>query len=118
VNIGYLNDPVHGIVATYAVGDVPGAPAQGYNAGQGNYNVVMTLVTFIFLCGSLRINVPFVIVFLTLIFVFSFFAAGYYQLEYDPTPEGLAHAIYYFKIAGGFGFVTMIMGWYLVSSCK
>jgi succinate-acetate transporter protein len=104
VNIGYLNDPVHGIVASYAAGSEPGALAQLYNAGQGNYNVVMTLVTFIFLCGSLRINIPFVIVFFTLVFVFSFFAAGFYQL-----------AVYYFKIAGGFGFVTMIMGWYLVS---
>jgi succinate-acetate transporter protein len=115
VNIGYLNDPVHGIVASYAAGSEPGALAQLYNAGQGNYNVVMTLVTFIFLCGSLRINIPFVIVFFTLVFVFSFFAAGFYQLGYDPSVAGLDHAVYYFKIAGGFGFVTMIMGWYLVS---
>ncbi|KAE9363559.1 GPR1/FUN34/YaaH-class plasma membrane protein-like protein [Stipitochalara longipes BDJ] len=113
VNIGYLNDPVHGIVSSYAAGGEPGALAQLYNAGQGNYNVVMTLVTFIFLLGSLRINIPFVIVFFTLIFVFSFFAAGFYQLRYDPSAAGLAHAVYYFKIAGGFGFVTMIMGWYL-----
>jgi uncharacterized protein len=115
VNIGYLNDPVHGIVASYAAGSEPGALAQLYNSGQGNYNVVMTLVTLIFLLGSLRINIPFVIVFFTLIFVFSFFAAGFYQLGYDLSVADLDHAVYYFKIAGGFGFVTIIMGWYLVS---
>jgi len=115
VNIGYLNDPVHGIVASYAAGGEPGALAQLYNAGQGNYNVVMTLVTFVFLLASLRVNVPFVLVFLTLIFVFSFFAAGFYQLGHNPSVAGLTHSVYYFKIAGGFGFVTIIMGWYLVS---
>ena len=112
--LGYLEDPVHTIGSSYAVGNVPGALSQAYNAGQGNYNVVMALVCFIFLIGSLRVNVPFVIVFSTLIFVFSFFAAGYWQLGYNPTAAGVTHALYYFKIAGGFGFVTIIMGWYLV----
>jgi hypothetical protein len=91
---------------------VPGALSQAYNAGQGNYNVVMAIVSFIFLCGSLRINVPFVIVFLGLVFLFSFIAAADYQLGYNATAAGAAHAVYYVKIAGGFGFVTMIMGWY------
>ena len=52
-------------------------------------------------------------------FLFSFFAAGYYQLGYNPTAAGAAHAVYYFKIAGGFGFVAMIMGWYLavITAC-
>ena len=118
VNIGYLQDPAHGIIASYAAGGAPGALSHTYNAGQGNYNVVMALVTFCFLLGSLRINIPFVVVFFSLIFVFSFFAAGYYQLGFDPSVAGLEHAIYYFKIAGGFGFVTMMMGWYLVSSSK
>lgn len=108
---GYLNDPVHAITASYAVGDVPGALSQAYNAGQGHYNVVLALITFCFLCGSLRTNVPFVIIFFTLIILFGFFAAGYYQLGYDPTAAGVEHAFKYFKIAGGFGFVTLVMGW-------
>lgn len=111
VNLGYLQDPVHAIVSSYTEGALPGALSQGYNAGQGNYNVVMALVTFIFLCGSLRTNGPFVVVFFCLIFLFSFIAAGDYQLGYTPTAAGLEHAFYYYKIAGGFGFVTMIMGW-------
>jgi len=109
VNLGYTADPLHGIVSSY--GGAAGALAQHYNAGQGNYSVVMALVTFIFLCGSLRTNVPFVIVFFCLVFLFSFAAAAYYSLGFNPTEEGLEHAFYYFKIAGGFGFVTMICGW-------
>jgi hypothetical protein len=101
-------------VASYAVVEVPGALSQAYNAGQGNYNVVMAIVSFIFLCGSLRINVPFVIVFLGLVFLFSFAAAADYQLGFNATAEGLEHAVHYIKIAGGFGFVSMIMGWYVL----
>lgn len=119
VNLGYINSPSIGVVASYAVGEVPGALSQEYNAGQGNYNVVMALVTFCFLCASLRSNVPFVLVFFSLVFLFSFFAAAYYQLGMNPTAAGVAHAYYYFKIGGGFGFVAMIMGWYLavISAC-
>ena len=111
VNLAYLDDPAHGIVNSYGA-DGAGALAQGYVAGQGNYNVVMALVTFVFLCGSLRTNLPFVIVFFCLVFLFSFIAAGNYQLGFAGA-AGFEHAVYYFKIAGGFGFVTMIMGWYV-----
>lgn len=80
-NQGYINDPLHTIAASYAVGTganmVPGALSQAYNAGQGNYSVVMALVTFVFLCGSLRTNIPFVLIFFTIVFLFSFFAAAF-----------------------------------------
>jgi succinate-acetate transporter protein len=107
-NLGYVSDPAHGIVSSY--GGAEGALNQSFNAGQGNYSVVMAIISFIFLVGSLRTNVPFVIVFLCLVFVFSFIGAGYYSIGYHGA-AGLAHATYYFKIAGGFGFVTMMMGW-------
>jgi uncharacterized protein len=104
VNAGFTADAAHRIVASYASAQgLPGVLSQEYNAGQGNYNVVMALISFIFLCGSLRINVPFVITFFCLVFVISFVAAGSYQLGYDPTAAGLEHAVYYFKIAGGLG---------------
>jgi succinate-acetate transporter protein len=119
INIGYIQSPAIGLVASYAVGDVPGALSQEFNAGQGNYNVAMALITFCFLCASFRTNVPFVLVFFTLVFLFSFFAAAYYQLGYNPTPAGVEHAYYYFKIAGGFGFIALVMGWYLaiIAAC-
>lgn len=112
---GFVSDPSRNLAASYATTingqTIPGALSQEFNAGQGNYDVVMTIVAFLFLCGSLRTNVPFVIVFATLIFVFGFFAAGYYSLGYNPTVAGVEHAAHMFKIAGGFGFVTILMGW-------
>lgn len=83
------------------------------------YFIVMTLVSFIFLLGSLRTNVPFVIVFVCLVCLFGLFAAGQVNIGYNPTAAGLAHTAYLFKIAGGFGFVAALMGWYLaiITSC-
>lgn len=110
LNLGYTQDPMHGVVASYGA-EGAGALSQAYNAGQGNYNVVMAIVTFCFLCGSLRTNGPFVVVFFCLVFLFSFIAAADYQLGFNPTAAGASHAYYYLKIAGGFGFITMMMGW-------
>ena len=33
------------------------------------------------------------------------------HIGYDPTPEGLHHAAYLFKVGAGFGFLTVILGW-------
>jgi succinate-acetate transporter protein len=110
--LAYISDPLHGIVNSYGA-DGAGALAQEYLAGQGNYYVVMALVSFIFMCGSLRTNVPFVIMFTCLVFLFSFIAAANYQLGYNPSAAGFEHAVHYLKIAGGFGFGTMILGWYI-----
>jgi succinate-acetate transporter protein len=110
--LGYTYDPLHGVVNSYGA-DGAGALAQGYLAGQGNYNVVMALVSFVFMCGSLRTNVPFVFMFTCLVFLFSFIAAANYQLGYNPSLAGFEHAVHYLKIAGGFGFGTMIAAWYI-----
>jgi succinate-acetate transporter protein len=106
VQAGYTGDPAHPLSAAYGVGAV-GANSPEYLAGQGIYNLVMLLVTFIFLLGSVRTNVPFVIVFFTLIFIFGFFAAAQFKLAAGDVVTGLR----YFKVAGGFGFVTLMMGW-------
>jgi succinate-acetate transporter protein len=110
--LAYTSDPSHGIIASYAVDPLPGTLSQEFNAGQGNYNLVMAIVSFVFLCGSIRTNVPFVILFIGLVLLFSFVSAAYYQLGYQGL-QGLAHATHYFRIAGGFGFVSMTSGWYL-----
>lgn len=110
VNLGYTGDPAHALVAAYGV---DGATSKAYNSGQGHYAVVMALVSFIFLLGSLRTNVPFVLVFFTLVFLFAFIAAANYQVGYNPTPEGLSYAAKLLRVGGGFGFVASIMGWYL-----
>ena len=119
VNIAYTNDPWHPLAAAYtaaAGGAAETAVYKPYTSAQGHYNVVMALVSFIFLLGSLRTNVPFVIVFFTLVFLFGLFAGAQYELGYNPTPEGIAYANRLFQIAGGFGFVTAIMGWYVIQT--
>lgn len=105
--VAYGGDPAHPLAAAYQ----GGAINPEYNAGQGIYNINMVLVTFVFLIGSIRTNAPFVVLFLALIFVFSFVAAGYLELAHNHTAEGLEYALKLFKIAGGFGFVTVVMGW-------
>jgi succinate-acetate transporter protein len=112
VVLAYTSDPSHGIINSYAVDPLPGLLSQDFNAGQGNYNLVMAIVSFVFLCGAIRTNVPFVILFVTLVLLFSFVSAAYYQLGYQGL-EGVAHATHYFRIAGGFGFVGMMSGWYV-----
>lgn len=112
VVLAYTSDPSHAIISSYAVDSLPGLLSQEFNAGQGNYNLVMALVSFAFLCGAIRTNIPFVILFVSLVLVFSFVSAAYYQLGYQGI-DGLAHATHYFRIAGGIGFVGAVAGWYL-----
>lgn len=120
INVGYTMDPAHALAASYDTNNqANGGLNQEFLAGQGHYNVIMCIITFCFLCGSLRTNGPFVITFFTIVFLFAFFAAGYYSLGYNPSVAGQEHAALMFKIAGGFGFVAMIMGWYLalITAC-
>jgi len=117
VQTGFSNDPNIGLAASYQT--TGGAASLPYNSGGAFYNISMLLVCFVFLLGSLRTNLFFVIVFFSLIPLFGLLAAGNWYIGYNPTPEGIAHAFYLFQIAGGFGFVTALCGWYLaiVTSC-
>jgi len=108
----YAQDPWHPLTLAYGTA-AEGAVNQSYDSGQGMYFIVMALVSFIFLLGSLRTNGPFVIVFVCLVCLFGLFAGAQIHIGMDPTAAGVARATYLFKIAGGFGFVAAIMGWYL-----
>jgi succinate-acetate transporter protein len=112
VVLAYTSDPTNAIITSYAnaADDNFGLLSQDFNAGQGNYNLVMALVSFMFLCGAIRTNIPFVILFVALVLLFSFVSAAYYQLGYQGV-AGLAHAYHYFRIAGGIGFVGVVAGW-------
>lgn len=39
--MAYTEDPLQGIVASYADGKIPGAESVPYNSGQGMYNVTL-----------------------------------------------------------------------------
>jgi hypothetical protein len=73
----------------------------------------MAMANALLTLGPLRTNIPFFLAIFFLIFVFSFFAAGQFQLGYNSTPQGLQYAVKLFKIAGGFSFVTVVSSWYL-----
>jgi uncharacterized protein len=126
----YTQDPWHPLTLAYGTA-AEGAVNQAYDSGLGMYYIVMVsnlqvrwshygillclqaLVSFIFLIGSLRTNIPFVIVFTCLVCLFGLFAGGQIHIGMDPTAAGIERATYLFKIAGGFGFVAAVMGWYL-----
>ena len=108
VSLGYTGDPSHMLLKAYGN---DGAVSKSWNAGQANFSLVMAMVSFVFLLGALRANIPNVILFFTLIILFGFLAAADYQIGANPTPDGLDLAAGLMKIGGGFGFVTAIMGW-------
>ena len=108
LNEAYTNDPSHNLISAFGA---DGATGRAWNSGQGNYDVVMALVSFIFMLGSFRTNVPFVIIFFTLVMVFAFLAAADYQVGYDPTPAGFAYATKLQQIGGGIGLIGSITGW-------
>jgi succinate-acetate transporter protein len=109
VQTGFANDPNMGLAASYK--STGGAASLLYNSGGAFYNVTMALICFIFLIGSLRTNFFFVLVFFTLIPLFSLLAAGNWYIGYNPTPAGIEFAFHLFQIAGGFGFITALCGW-------
>jgi len=118
-NVAYTFDPAHNLISAY--GKAPdNAVSMAYNSGQAMYNIVMMLISFVFFLGSLRTNAPFAIAIFFLIFLFAFFAASDWKVAYSGgDPVALARAAYYLQIAGGFGFITAIMGWYLaiITAC-
>ncbi|TKA80413.1 hypothetical protein B0A49_01190 [Cryomyces minteri] len=83
INLGYMQDPLHNIAGAYGA---KGAESIGFNAGNGMYNVVMTLISFVFFLGSLRTNAPFCLAVFCLIFLFAFLAAATFATPYIATP--------------------------------
>ena len=69
------------------------------------------LVSFVFLIGSLRTNVPFVITFIALVFLFAFLAAAEFYIPTATTAAEQEYVAYLVKIGGGFGFIAALMGW-------
>ncbi|GAB7352581.1 hypothetical protein MBLNU459_g2965t1 [Dothideomycetes sp. NU459] len=114
--LGYALDPVHDLVGVYGA---EGATSKLYNSGTGFYNLTMCLISFIFWFGSMRTNGPFCLAIFCLIPLFGLFAAANFHIGYHPTAAGIEYALYLQKIAGGFGFVTALCGWYLaiITSC-
>ncbi|KAH0336386.1 hypothetical protein KCU81_g8611, partial [Aureobasidium melanogenum] len=117
-SLAYAQDPYYNQVSAFAkVGSSAGAE---WNSSQGFHNVVMVLVSFTFLIGTIRVNAFFTATFFGLTMLFSFIAAADF---YVPNVEHatsaaeaaavLNHVSTLLKIGGGFGWLGLISGWYL-----
>lgn len=111
--VAYSFDPAHNLNGAY--GTATTAPfSKPLNGGAAFYDITMMLISCIFFIGSLRTNVPFALAIFCLIPLFALFAAGQWQFAYGgATAANVAHAEYLFKVAGGFGLVTALAGWYV-----
>ncbi|KAF1987491.1 GPR1/FUN34/YaaH-class plasma membrane protein [Aulographum hederae CBS 113979] len=107
--------PFYGAYALYSddpIGNpIGGLTTVGFNASFGFFLVTMGLMCFVYLILSLRTNVVFFLIFLTLVPAFGLLTGAYWQLAM-PTPD-MAFATHLQVIAGGFCFVTCILGWWI-----
>jgi len=118
ISYGILVQPTFDLAASFApatdasngiTAAAAGAATRQYNAGLGMYFAIWGILCVVYFIASLRTNVPFAIIFLSLIFAFEFISAAYFH-----TGQGnLAAATKEFKIAGGFAFVTALAGLYI-----
>ena len=69
------------------------------------------MVSFIIVIGTLRVNVLFVGLFTSLVFLFALIAAADSFVPSAATEADLGHILLLLRVAGGFGFVGMCCGW-------
>ena len=74
----------------------------------------MTLVSFAFMLGSIRVNVLFVLVFFGLVMLFAFIAAADLYVASAGAALDPAHLDKLLAIAGGFGMIGAVCGWYVL----
>jgi len=118
ISYAIINQPNMGIAASFApasdasngiTATMAGQANPSFNVGIGMYFLVWGIICLFYFIASLRTNVPFVIVFLTLTFAFEFIAAAYFH-----TAQGnMTAATMEFKVAGGFAFVTGLAGFWI-----
>jgi len=107
--------PSMGIAASYAPADLAsnpiaaaaaGAMTREYNSGLAMYFLVWGILCFLYLIVSLRTNVPFVVIFLSLTVQFELLAAGYFHIGIGDTVRAAVEI----KAAGACGFIVSLMG--------
>ncbi|KAL5113142.1 hypothetical protein ACEQ8H_008994 [Pleosporales sp. CAS-2024a] len=118
-SLAYTQDPIHNTTAPFT-GNLGGATGAAYNSSQGFHNVSMAIASFVFLIGTFRVNLFFTLTFFGLVMLFSFIAAADFSVASATTEAGLQHIEKLLHIAGGFGFLGLISGWYLaiLTACE
>ncbi|KAF1828901.1 hypothetical protein BDW02DRAFT_511214 [Decorospora gaudefroyi] len=117
-SLAYQQDPIH--QTTSAFSEQGGAAGAAYNSSQGFHNVSMVLASFVFLIGTIRVNLFFTLTFFGLVMLFSFIAAADFSVASATTEADLEHIAMLLRIAGGFGFLGLVSGWYLaiLTACE
>lgn len=119
ISYGIINTPTQEIAASFApaslnatngvTATLAGMQSPSFNVGLGMYFLVWGILCFVYFLAALRTNVPFVLVFLSLVFAFEMIAAGYFH----SAQGNMAAAAMDFKVAGGFAFVTALAGFWI-----
>jgi succinate-acetate transporter protein len=78
------------------------------------------LASFVFLIGTIRVNVFFTLTFFGLVMLFAFIAAADFSVASATTEADVEHIAKLLQIGGGFGFLGLISGWYLaiLTACE
>ncbi|GAA5907718.1 hypothetical protein JCM6882_008955 [Rhodosporidiobolus microsporus] len=104
LSFGYLLQPSQGIAASLAENTVD------YNGGIAAYLIWWSVLVLVYLVGSIRTNVVFILLFSFLEITFWLLVAVYIRLTYGATDvTGIMRA------AGAFALLTCVMGWYLLT---
>jgi len=112
LTFGATLTPFYNAYGAYAPAGQPaaaGLSAAAFNASFAFFLLFMGLLCLIYLICSLRTNVTFVVIFLTLVVGFALIAGAYWQLAQGNTVLG-GHLVI---AAGAFFFVTCCAGWWI-----
>ncbi|KAI0436335.1 GPR1/FUN34/YaaH-class plasma membrane protein [Xylaria telfairii] len=117
LSYGGLLLPQLNAYAAYAPPDATsaaeGLQTQGFNASFGFITLSMTILCVMYLICSIRTNIAFVIVFLTLVIAFGLITGAYWALAQDYTANG-AFAAKLLEGAGAASFVCTASSWWIL----
>lgn len=105
-----LNSAFYGVQTAYGATAAEGSATVAYNSGLAFYLLFWGVLCFIYFIISLRTNVVFAIIFITVDMVFILLAAAYWQICNGNTAAAGKIQI----AAGAFAFVCSMAGWYLL----
>lgn len=105
-----LNSSFYGIQTAYGATAAEGSATVGYNSGLAFYLLFWGVLCFIYFIISLRTNIVFAVIFLTVDLSFILLSATYWEVA-----QGNADLAGKLQIAAGaFGFICCMGGWYLL----
>jgi len=105
-----LNSAYYGIQTAYGETAAEGSATVAYNSGLAFYLIFWAVLCFIYFIISLRTNVVFAIIFISVDMTFALLSATYWQAA-----NGNADLAGRLQKAGGaFGFICCMAGWYLL----